>query len=79
MILAIFAIVLILGFMAADAMLDYIFVLVYALAAMSIANNIIHLIKYYRKHRKIYSGDITSSLLFLLMAVGLAVFQHIFL
>ena len=79
MILVVFAIVLILGFMAADAMLDYIFVFVYALAAMAITNNIIHLVKYHKKHGEICSSDITSSLLYLLGAVGVAVFQHMFL
>lgn len=79
MILIVFAIVLILGFMAADAMLDYIFVFVYALAAMAITNNIIHLVKYHKKHNEICSSDITSSLLYLLMAVGAAIFQHMFL
>ena len=79
MILIVFAIVLMVGFMAADAMLDYIFVFVYALAAMAITNNLIHLAKYHKKHGTICSSDITSSLLYLLMAVGAAAFQHMFL
>ena len=79
MIFVIFGIILILGFMVADAMLDYIFVFVYALAAMAITNNIIHLSRYYKKHGSICSHDITSSLLYLLMAVGALLFQHFFL
>lgn len=79
MIFVILGIVLILGFMAADAMLDYIFVFVYALAAMAITNNIIHLSRYYKKHSSICTQDITSSLLYLLMAVGTLLFQYYFL
>ena len=79
MIFVIFGIVLILGFMAADAMLDYIFVFVYALAAMVITNNIIHLAKYHKKHGSICSNDITSSLLYVLMAIGALLFQRFFL
>ena len=72
-------IILIVGFIAADALIDYIFVIIYALAAVAIMNNIIHLIKYHKKHKAICSGDITSSLLYLLMATGAAVFQQFFL
>lgn len=79
MIAAVFIIVLIIGFAAAGAMLDYIFVLIYALAAMAIMNNIIHLIKYHKKHGTICSSDITNTLLYLLMVAGAALFQHVFL
>lgn len=79
MIFVIFGIVLILGFMAADAMLDYIFVFIYALAAMAITNNTIHLSRYYKKYGSICSHDITGSLLYLLMALGALLVQHFFL
>ena len=77
MIFIVFALFLIVGFMIADAMLDYIFVIIYALAATAILNNIIHTIKYYKKHKKLCSSDLSSSFWYILMGAG-AAFVHWF-
>ena len=79
MIFIVFGIVLILGLITAEALLDYVFVLAYALAAMAITNNIIHMVKYYRKNQSICFEDIGNSLLYLLLAVGLFIVQYVFL
>lgn len=79
MILIVFAIVLICGFMIADAVIDYIFACVYALAAMAITNNIIHAVRYYKKHGTVNSSDVVASILYLLMAIGAIIFHCIFL
>ena len=62
MILIVFAIVLICGFMIADAVIDYIFVCLYALAAMAITNNIIHAVRYYKKHGTVNPDDVKGSI-----------------
>ena len=79
MIIVVFVLVLILGLITAEALLDYVFAFVYALAAMAITNNIIHMVKYYRKNQSICSEDIGNSLLYLLLAVGLFIVQCVFL
>ena len=49
---------LIIAFMIADAILDWVFVAVYALLGMAILNDLIHLFKYYRKYNEINVSDI---------------------
>jgi len=72
-------IVFIIGIVVADTILDYVFALLYALAAMAITNNIIHMVKYYKKHKKICSSDVTSSVLYFLLVIGGIIFQCKFL
>ena len=79
MILIVFAIVLICGFIIADAVIDYIFVCVYALAAMAITNNIIHAVRYYKKHGTVNSHDVKVSILYLVMAIAAIIFHCMFL
>ena len=76
MIIIVFALFLIAGFMVADAVLDYVFVAVYALAATAIINNIIHMIKYYKKHRKLCTSDLSGSFLYLLMGIGAGLIRY---
>lgn len=78
MILIVFAIVLICGFIIADAIIDYIFVCVYALAAMAITNNVIHAIRYYKKYGTVDSGDVKASILYFMMAVATIIFHCMF-
>ena len=72
-------IVFIIGIVVADTILDYVFALLYALAAMAITNNIIHMVKYYKKHKKICSSDVSSSALYVLLVIGGIIFQCKFL
>ena len=72
-------IVFIIGIVVADTILDYVFALLYALAAMAITNNIIHMVKYYKKHKKICSSDVSSSALYVLLVIGGIIFQYKFL
>lgn len=65
--------------MIAEAVIDYIFVCVYALAAMAITNNVIHAIRYYDKHGKVNSSDVKASILYLLMAIAAIIFHCTFL
>lgn len=77
MIFIVFALILIVGFMVVDAVMDYVFVVIYALATTAILNNIIHLIKYYKKQKKLCTSDLTSSFWYLLMGVGTALVRYI--
>lgn len=79
MILIVFAIVLICGFIIADAVIDYIFVCVYALAAMAITNNIIHAVRYYKKHGTVNPDDVKGSILYLIMVIAAIIFHCMFL
>ena len=79
MLIIVLVIVLICGFMIAEAIIDYIFVCLYALAAVAITNNIMHAVKYYKKHGTVDSGDVKSSILYLLMAIAAIIFHCMFL
>lgn len=78
MITIVLVLFLLVGFIVADAMIDYIFVILYALAATAITNNMIHMIRYHKKHGALCTSDITSSLLYLLMAAGAALVHYIY-
>ena len=78
MITIVLVLFLLIGFLVADAMIDYIFVILYALAATAVTNNIIHMIRYHKKHSVLCSSDIISSLLYLLMAAGTALVHYIY-
>lgn len=72
MITLVLALFLIVGFLIADAVLDYIFVGIYALATTAILNNIISM----AKHRKAnYLGGV---FLYLLMVIATALVQYIY-
>ncbi len=58
MIIIVLGLALIIGFMIADAIFDWIFIAVYALLAMTTLNGLIHMLKYYRKHKEIDGADI---------------------
>lgn len=77
MIFIVFALFLIVGFMIVDAVMDYVFVVIYALAATAILNNIIHIFKYYKKHKKLCFSDLTSSFWYLLMGAGAAFVRYL--
>lgn len=79
MLAVVFIIVLICGFMIAEAIIDYIFVCLYALAAVAITNNIMHAVRYYNKHGTVNSSDVKSSILYLLMAIAAIIFHCVFL
>ena len=79
MIIIVLVLALIIGFMTADAILDWVFIIVYALLGMSILNNIIHLFKYHRKHNKINASDIGKTFLFLGIVAIVIVLQVVFL
>lgn len=77
MTLIVLALFLLVGFIVADAMIDYIFVIIYALAATAILNNFIHVLKYYKKHGKLCISDLSSSFCYILMGVGIALVRYI--
>ena len=77
--LVLFALVLIAGFMVAEVLLDYLFAVIYALVATAIVNNIIHLIKYCRKHHKICTSDIGGIFGYALAGVGAWLITRIWL
>ena len=64
--------------MIADAILDYIFVLVYALLGTLIANHIVHLIRYRKKYQKNCSDDIHGIVLFSILTIVVIIIQFIF-
>ena len=66
---------LIIGFMVADAILDWAFIALYALSAMAILNSLIHLAKYHRKYNEMNSSDIGRIFLFLAVAAVGVVLQ----
>ena len=63
------------GFMVADAILDYVFVIVYAALAFWAAESIIHLLRYRKKYSEIHSGDLSCIMLCALLAAGALVLQ----
>lgn len=79
MILIVLALFLIVGFVIADAIVDYVFIAIYALAVTAIINNIIHMIKYRKKHGKFCTSDICSSFLYFMLGVGAALIHYIWL
>ena len=76
MIIVVLALFLIIGFMIAEAILDYVFIVVYALVATALVNNIIHMIRYGIKHRKLCTNDLYSSLGYILFGVGAGVLHY---
>ena len=70
---------LIIGFMIADAILDWVFIAVYAFLGTAILNNIVHLSKYRKKYNEIYSGDIAGIFLYLGIATVIIILQVAFL
>lgn len=79
MIMIVLALALIIGFMVADAILDWVFIVVYALLGMAVLNNIVHLIKYHKKHNKIYPSDIGYIFLYLGIVAVVITVQVLFL
>lgn len=77
MITIVFVLVLLVGFIVADAVLDYVFVIVYAFGITSILNNIFHLFKYYKKYNKVCDGDIGGIILYIIM-IAVAALVHYF-
>lgn len=77
-IIIIIALALICGFLVADAIVDYVFIAVYALMAVNILNNIKHLIRYRKKYRKTDTEDIGFIFLWLACA-GVCVLLQIFI
>ncbi len=73
MIVIVVVMFLIAGIIAADAVVDYVFLVLYALAVIAILNNLIHLVRCKKKHGKICGADIKSSLLYLLMGLATVV------
>ena len=67
-----FAIAIIIGFLIADALMDYIFVVFYAFAATAILNDIISMIKHYKKHNEVPTDDLGP--VFLHLAIGIGTF-----
>ena len=71
MIIIVLGLALIIGFMIADAILDWVFIALYALSAMAIINSLIHLVKYHRKYNETDTSDIGRIFLYLvIVAVG---------
>ena len=75
MIIIVLALALIIGFMIADAILDWVFIGVYALLSMAILNNIIHLFKYHKKYNEIDTSDVGQIFLFLGIVAVVIVLQ----
>ena len=75
MIIIVLGLALIIGFMVADAILDWIFIVVYALSATSILNSIIHLVKYHGKYNEIDTSDVGRIFLFLVISAVCVVLQ----
>jgi len=78
MITIVLALALIIGFMVADAILDWVFIAVYALFAMAVLNNLIHLFKYCKKYGEINWEDIGRIFLYIGIAVVVAILQVTF-
>ena len=68
-------IAMLLGFMAADAILDYIFVIVYAALAAWEANSVLHLVRYRKKYGETNTEDVGFIVLYSLLAAGAAALQ----
>ena len=75
MIIIVLGLALIVGFMVADAILDWVFIAAYAFLAMATLNSIIHIFKCYRKHNKIDEVDIGQIAMCLVGAVVLMFLQ----
>ena len=71
MIIIVLGLALIIGFIIADAILDWVFIAAYAFLGMAILNNIIHLSKYRRKYNE-YDSEIVG-LIFLLLGIAAVV------
>ena len=63
------------GFMVADAILDYVFVIVYAALAFWAAANVVHMFRYRKKYGQIDSDDLGCIMLCTLLAAGALVLQ----
>lgn len=70
MINAIFAIALIAAFIAAEALIDYVFGAIYALAIAGVVNALVRIVKYYVKHKRLCTDAIGSGSLYFLMGIG---------
>ncbi len=68
-------IALLTGFIVADAILDYIFVIVYAALAFWAAERIVHLMRYYKKYGEMDTEDVRFILLYIALAIGAAILQ----
>lgn len=75
MIIIILGLALIIGFMVADAILDWVFIALYALSAVAVLNSLIHLVKYYKKYNEIDTSDIGRIILYLAIAAVGVVLQ----
>ncbi len=75
MIIIVLGLALIIGFMVADAILDWVFIVVYALSGTAILNSLIHLFKYHRKYNEIDASDIGRIFLYLAIAAVGVVLQ----
>lgn len=72
MIIIVIGLALIVGLMVAEAILDWVFIALYALAATAILNSVIHLVKYRRKYDETDTSDIGRIFIYLaLAAVGI--------
>lgn len=67
MIILVLGLALIIGFVIADAILDWVFIAVYALLGITTINSIIHLFKYHKKYNEIDTSDI--GLIFLCLGI----------
>lgn len=79
MILIVIGLILIIGFMVADAILDWIFIAVYALLATAALNSFVHLFKYHRKYARIDGADVGHIFLYLFIAAIVVILQVSFL
>lgn len=75
-IMILIAIAMLMGFIVADAILDYIFVIVYAALAAWIANSALHLIRYHKKHGYACMEDVWHILLYVVLVAIVAVLQY---
>lgn len=73
------ALALIIGFLIAESILDWVFIAVYAFLGMAILNDIIHLFKYNKKYNKLNSSDIGRIFLHLGIAAIVISLQVVFL
>lgn len=70
---------LIIGFMVADAILDWVFIIVYALLGMAAINDFTHLFKYRREYNRINASDVGRICLYFVIAAVVIVLQVTFL
>ena len=75
MIIIILGLALIIAFMVADAILDWVFIALYALSAVAVLNSLIHLVKYHKKYNEIDTSDIGRIILYLAIAAVGVVLQ----